>query len=100
MIVVNGMVKTTAETISALQGAIGKMETASRAEEGCFDYTFSVELSDSTIIRITEKWDSVESLQAHFNTPHMAEFQATMGAHPPESMEVQFYEAQEIQPFE
>ena len=52
------------------------METASRAEEGCLDYTFSIELSDPAVIRITDKWATVEALKAHFNTPHMAEFQA------------------------
>lgn len=99
MIVVNGVVRSTQEAISALQGAVAAMETASRAEEGCLDYTFSIELSESTVIRITEKWENLESLQAHFNTPHMAEFQAAMGAYPPESMDVHFYEVEEIQPF-
>lgn len=99
MIVVNGILKTSQEAISALQGAVATMETASRAEEGCLDYTFSIEMSDSTVIRITEKWENLESLQAHFNTPHMAEFQAAMGAYPPESMEAKFYEVEEIQPF-
>ena len=99
MVVVNGIVKSTAESIEALKSAVSAMETASRAEPGCLDYTFSVELSDPVMIRITEKWDSVESLQAHFGMPHMADFQAAMGEHPPESMDVSFYEVQEINPF-
>ena len=78
MIVVNGAVKTTPETIAALQGAISTMETASRAEPGCIDYTFSVELNDSSVIRITEKWQTLDDLKAHFATPHMAEFQRVM----------------------
>jgi hypothetical protein len=36
---------------------------------------------------------------AHFATPHMAEFQKTMGANPPASLEVKFYRVEEIQPF-
>jgi quinol monooxygenase YgiN len=99
MIVVNAVVKTTEEDIVALQGAIGRMEVASRAEPGCEDYTFSVELSDPSALRITEKWHSVEALHAHMKTPHMAEFQKAMGGHPPASMELKFYEVQEIQPF-
>ncbi|GAB5450634.1 MAG: hypothetical protein Hals2KO_09620 [Halioglobus sp.] len=99
MIVVNAIVKSSQEAINAMQGAIAAMETASRAEEGCLDYTFSIELNDPTVIRITEKWDNLESLQAHFNTPHMAEFQAAMGANPPESMDAHFYEVEEIHPF-
>lgn len=99
MVVVNGIVKTSQADIAALQEAIATMEKASREEAGCIDYTFSVEVSDRDVIRITEKWDNVDALMAHMATPHMAEFQKAMGAHPPTSMEVCFYEAEEIQPF-
>lgn len=98
MIVVNAIVKSTQEDIIALQSAISTMEVASREEPGCEDYTFSVELNDPTVIRITEKWQTVEALQAHFTTPHMAEFQQAMGAHPPVAMEAKFYEVEEIHP--
>ncbi len=99
MIVVNAVVKTTATDILALTSAISTMETASRAESGCDDYTFSIELSDPNTLRITEKWHSVEALKAHFATPHMAAFQKTMGDHPPASLAVKFYDVQEIHPF-
>ena len=99
MIVVNAIVKTTPETIVALRGAISSMEAASREESGCLDYTFSVELNDSSTLRITEKWVTLDDLLAHFQTPHMAEFQAVMGSNPPESMDVKVYEANEIDPF-
>jgi quinol monooxygenase YgiN len=99
MVVVNAVVKTTQEDIDALRGAIGTMEMASRAETGCMDYTFSAEVSDSNSLRITEKWENVEALKAHMETPHMAEFQKAMGAHPPASLEVKFYAVEEIQPF-
>jgi quinol monooxygenase YgiN len=99
MIVVNAVVKTTRQDIAALHSAIGAMETASRAEAGCDDYTFSVELNDPDTLRITEKWHSVEALRAHFATAHMAEFQKIMGAYAPASMELSCYEVQEINPF-
>ena len=53
MVVVNGTVRTTPEAISALKDAIAVMERASREEEGCIDYTFSVEVSDPAALRIT-----------------------------------------------
>ena len=99
MIVVNAIVQATPEDIVALQGAISAMEAASRAEPGCLDYTFSVELNDSSVIRITEKWQTLDDLRAHFETPHMAAFQGAMGANPPQPMEASFYEVEEIQPF-
>lgn len=99
MIVVNAVIESTPEDIAAMQKAIHAMEVASRAEPGCDDYTFSVELNNPGTVRITEKWHTVEALMEHMNTPHMAEFQQAMGAHPPSSMDLKFYEVKEIQPF-
>ena len=96
MIVVNARIEATQETISALKQAILTMEQASQAETGCEDYTFSVELGNTNVLRITEKWDSMDALQAHFATPHMAEFQAAMAAHPPKDASVNFYEATQV----
>lgn len=96
MIVVNATIVADAASIKALQPAIAKMETASRAEPGCEDYTFSVELNDPTVIRITERWQSADALKAHFLEPHMAEFQAAMGEHPPQSVSAVCYDATEI----
>ena len=98
MIVVNGIITASEDSIAAMKAAIAKMEAASQAEDGCHDYTFSVELNNPAVMRITECWESMDALAAHFATPHMAEFQAAMAAHPPSSVEVKFYEASEVQP--
>jgi quinol monooxygenase YgiN len=97
MIVVNAVIESTVDDIAALTEAIATMETASRAEDGCQDYTFSVELNNPGVIRITEKWNSVDDLKAHFAEPHMATFQAAMGDNAPASLDVKFYEVKEIQ---
>jgi quinol monooxygenase YgiN len=96
MIVVNAIIETTPESIEAMREAIAEMETKSRAEAGCHDYTFSVELNDPNVIRITEKWDSMADLEAHFGEPHMAAFQQAMSANPPKSVSANFFEATEI----
>ncbi|MEM7002137.1 MAG: putative quinol monooxygenase [Pseudomonadota bacterium] len=98
MIVVNAIIKATAANIDAMRDAIATMEAASRTEAGCQDYTFSVELNNPNVLRITEKWDSMDDLGAHFGMPHMAEFQAAMAANPPESVEAKFYEVTEVGP--
>jgi quinol monooxygenase YgiN len=98
MIVVNAVIESTVDDIAALKEAIATMETASRAEDGCQDYTFSVELNNPGVIRITEKWNSVDDLKAHFGEPHMATFQAAMADNAPASLDVKFYEVKEIQP--
>lgn len=96
MLVINAKIVATADTIEAMRDAIAAMETASRAEDGCEDYTFSVELSNPAAMRITERWRDADALKAHFLTPHMADFQAAMAAHPPKSVDAVCYEASEI----
>ncbi len=58
-----------------------------------------MELDNPCKLRVTEKWLSLEALRANIGTPNMAECQAAMGTHPPDSLEVTFYEMTEIQPF-
>ncbi len=96
MIVVNAKIESDVQSIAAMKDAISAMETASRAESGCHDYTFSLELNDPSVLRITERWDSMDDLNAHFAMPHMAAFQAAMGANPPKSVTATFYEATEV----
>jgi quinol monooxygenase YgiN len=88
----------TAENIDALKSALAAMEQASQAEEGCEDFTFSVEVNNPNKLRITERWQSAEFLAAHFKAPHMATFQAAMREHPPTSSQAHFYEATEFTP--
>ena len=98
MIVVNAVIRSSEQDIAALKAAVATMETLSRQESGCEDYTFSVELNDPTVVRITERWVSLEALQAHFTMPHMAQFQLAMAERPPSAMDVKFYEVTEIDP--
>ena len=93
MIIVNAKIEADVATIAALKSAVAAMETASRAEAGCDDYTFSVELNDPNVLRITERWHSADALKAHFLTPHMAVFQAAMGAHPPKAVTALCYDS-------
>lgn len=96
MIVINAIITTDEASIAAMKEAIGKMEQASLAEDGCHEYCFSVELNNPGKIRITERWESADDLKAHFATPHMAEFQAAMAANPSGGTEVHCYEATEV----
>jgi len=96
MIIVNAKIVSDADSIRALQPAIAEMEQASQAEAGCEDYTFSVELNDTGVIRITERWVDMAALQNHFSLPHMAKFQQAMQAHPPKDVSAHFYEATEV----
>ena len=61
-------------------------------EEGNLAYAFSADLEDEGLIYIFEKWESQEALDFHFKTPHMAEFQATIGTLGVKDMKVEKYE--------
>lgn len=92
MIIVRAQVESSIESIETLRGALVEMEKASRAEEGCHDYTFCQEIGDPTRLRIVELWESMDALRVHFATPHMARFRESMAAAPPKSMTVKVHE--------
>ena len=96
MIVVNVVVETSAENIATMQAAVAEMEAASRAETGCIDYTFCVELNDPSRLRVVENWADVAALTEHFRTPHMAAFNTAMSENPPSNVAVKCYEVKEI----
>ncbi|HAE28055.1 MULTISPECIES: putative quinol monooxygenase [Hyphomonas] len=72
MIVIEGTVRVPPERVEAARPAMETMIRASRAESGCIDYAYSVDLLDPGLVRVTERWESREVLKAHFATPHMA----------------------------
>jgi quinol monooxygenase YgiN len=92
MITITAVIQSSAADIEALRDVLAEMETASRAEDGCHDYTFLQEVSAPDVLRINERWESMEALQKHFATPHMAKFNEAISAHPPKSMDLQIHE--------
>ncbi|PCI75566.1 MAG: hypothetical protein COB20_12650 [SAR86 cluster bacterium] len=70
MIIVTGNLKleSVEELASVRQALIGRAQR-SRKDAGCLDYAFSQSLEDPTEIRLTEKWESAELLQAHLEIP-------------------------------
>ena len=97
MLIVVAIVESSADDIQRLRSAFAEMETASRAEAGCHDYTFCQEVSNPNTLRINELWESMDALQAHFATEHMAKFNAAIAAHPPKSMSLRINELGEEQ---
>ena len=92
MIIIAARVEIDPVNLPELKAAVAAMENASRAEAGCIDYAFSQELGDPAYVRISERWQSMEALAAHFATPHMATFNKALGARPPKSIDVKVYE--------
>jgi quinol monooxygenase YgiN len=76
MIVIEGTVRIPPENLAAARPVMEQMIRASRAEAGCVDYAYSVDVLDPGLIRVTERWESREALAAHFKTAHMATWRA------------------------
>lgn len=71
MIVVEGTVRVPPENIERARPVMIQMIRASRAEPGCIDYAYSIDVLDPGLVRITERWTDREALAQHFKTAHM-----------------------------
>ena len=76
MIVIEGTVRMPADGLERGRAAIEAMILASRAEQGCDEYAFSIDVLDPTLLRITERWQSRQALAAHAASEHMAAWRA------------------------
>ncbi|MGY6552578.1 MAG: putative quinol monooxygenase [Erythrobacter sp.] len=76
MLIILAKAKLGEGALETLRGPIADMVAASRAEEGCIAYSFTLDVLDPGILHIVEKWQDEAALAAHFATPHMAAFGA------------------------
>ena len=94
MIVIEGTVRVAPEKIEAARPAMEAMIRASRAEAGCLDYAYSIDVLDPGLVRVAERWESREALAAHFQTPHMAEWRAQFATLGITGRSLRMYEAE------
>ncbi|MDP5216361.1 putative quinol monooxygenase [Ruegeria sp. 2205SS24-7] len=98
MLTVTGIVEIAPDGVEAAKAAVQKMVTETLKEDGCRLYEFSQVIGSETRFRVYEEWDSLTALQAHFETPHMAEFRATLGSVGVISRDISHFEAGEKTP--
>lgn len=78
MVVVVGRVQTDPERRAELVRIGQRVAAASRDEPGCLHYRVYQDSEDENAYVFVEEWESEEALQAHFRTPHVAEFMAAI----------------------
>ena len=93
-IVVVGQFRMPAENMEQARPLMAKVMLATRAEDGCLDYSYAPDLLDPCLIRIAEKWESAEALAAHGQSAHMAAFNKAMGGVKREGAELWLYSAE------
>ena len=92
MLIVMGEVVVEEGAVEKVRNALQDMEQATRKEPGCLSYAFSLDINDPTTVRISERWASMDALQEHFHSPHMAAFGAAVADLQPKSMDIKCYE--------
>lgn len=76
MIIVAGTVRIEPSKLGSARGEMEKMIKASRAEDGCIDYSYSVDVLDPGVVHVFEAWRDRDALQRHFNMPHLNAWRA------------------------
>ncbi|MEL7489218.1 MAG: putative quinol monooxygenase [Pseudomonadota bacterium] len=80
MIVVSGNAKFAPGALQKIRKEMEAMITASKAEAGCIDYAYGIDVSDPDTLLVVEYWEDWAALDAHFKEPHMATWRAALGA--------------------
>lgn len=74
MIIVIARIEFDPARLEEIEPALDAMMRATWEESGCLGYSMAIENRREGICSIVERWESEESLKAHFTTPHMAAF--------------------------
>jgi quinol monooxygenase YgiN len=98
MLVVAGSLKLDPAKFEEARAAALEIMAATRQEAGNINYVFTESLDEPGTIHIFEEWESQAALDAHFEEPHMAAFQAKVGGFGVKEMKVQKYEVSSVGP--
>lgn len=79
MLIVTGTVEVDPERVDDLMEAVRTATIATRAEDGCIAYSFSVDLLDPSTVNVIERWRDQASLTAHLASEHIAAFLTEAG---------------------
>jgi len=82
---------------AALEAGLPHMR-ATRAFPGCLDYVWSADLLVPGRIYVFERWESSETLAAHFEGPHYRAMRDTMAAHGLRGADVRKYRGERSEP--
>jgi len=80
MIVVTGSFRIPPSMVDVVRPAMETMVKGSRAEEGCIEYAYALDVFDAGLVRVIEKWRDQAALEAHLRTVHIAEWRAQCSA--------------------
>lgn len=94
MIVIEGTVRIPEGSLESARPAMEAMIAASREEVGCHEYAYAIDLLDSSLIRISERWESRAALRDHAHSAHMAEWRSAAAKIGVTDRSLRLYEAE------
>lgn len=75
MIVVTGSFRLPPARLAEAKPAMARVIAASREEPGCLAYSYAEDIVEPGLIRVSEAWVNGDVLAAHFDMPHMKQWQ-------------------------
>jgi quinol monooxygenase YgiN len=96
MLIIVGTIRLPPENLAAARGAIERMITASRAEDGCLAYSYSEDILEPGLIHVTERWEDQASLKKHWESEHLVQWRAAWATLGFRDRSLQLYAAEAI----
>ena len=97
-LIIAGTVRVPPENLARFKPHMERMLAASRAEDGCLTYSYAEDVAEPGLIRVFEAWRDQAAIDAHFQTPHMAEWRAAWPAFGVSDRRLTLYEAAAEEP--
>ncbi|ESY52535.1 MULTISPECIES: putative quinol monooxygenase [unclassified Mesorhizobium] len=98
MLVIIGTIRLPAQRLDEARPAMRRMILGSRAEPGCIEYSYAQDVLDAGLIHVTEVWSDRAALDAHFRSPHIADWRASWASLGIGERNLMLYEAGEPKP--
>lgn len=80
MLLVIGTVRLPPANLPAARDVMAQMVAASRAEEGCVDYSYAEDILDPGLIRVSECWRGQSALDRHLRSDHLKAWRSSWPA--------------------
>ena len=76
MLLIVGTIRLSPENLTRARSAMADMVSASRAEEGCVEYSYAEDVLESGLIHVKELWRDRLALDRHFASDHIQTWRA------------------------
>ena len=80
MLLIVGTIRLPAGKLQDARPVMARMIAASRAEDGCAEYSYAEDVLDPGLIHVKELWRDQPALDRHFASAHIAAWRLTWPA--------------------